>query len=55
MFVGIDVAIGASVGVAVGAVVAIAPLTAMGWLQTELTAPELSVKTAVAVKFPPEL
>lgn len=55
VFVGIEVAIGASVGVAVGAMVATAPATAIGWLQTELTAPELSVNTEVAVKLPPEL
>lgn len=55
VFVGILVAIGARVGVAIGAVVAIAPVTIIGWLHAALTAPLLSVKTAVAIKFPPEL
>ena len=44
-----------TVGVAVGGIVAIAPLTAMTCEQVALTAPELSVNTAVDVKFPPEL
>lgn len=55
VFVGTDVAIGARVGVDVGAIVAKAPVTAITWLQIELTAPVLSVKTAVALKLPPEL
>ena len=52
VFVG---AIPASVGVAVGGIVATAPVTAITCVQVALTAPELSVNTVVAEKFPPEL
>jgi hypothetical protein len=45
----------AIVGVAVGAVVATAPVAVITTEHVALTAPELSVKTEVAVKLPPEL
>jgi hypothetical protein len=63
-FVIVGVAVGVSVGlmlpisvvgVAVGGIVAIAPLTAITCEHVVLTAPELSVNTEVEVKLPPEL